>query len=139
MEHFCGNSYRLIVISFFLKKPPSQMFDWILNRSLPLENFKFNSYQITITSLHKFKFQTKQKIMILSKQLQQNCSRTEHKLPKVTGIPRKGHGDPRDPGTGSYLSTIPFLLNKLVYSKYCSDLTQKQEVNDSMTMIQVSV
>ena len=34
MEHFCENSYRPLAVNYSRRKAPSQIFDWVLNRSL---------------------------------------------------------------------------------------------------------
>ena len=41
MKLFCKNSYWLVVINFFHVKAPSETYNLVLNRCLPLGNFKF--------------------------------------------------------------------------------------------------
>ena len=33
MERFCDNSSQFLAVNYFRKNAPSQMFDWVLNRS----------------------------------------------------------------------------------------------------------
>ena len=46
MKLFCKNIERLLNINYFLKKAPSQVFEWVLNTSLRFKTFIFQASTI---------------------------------------------------------------------------------------------